>query len=263
MKFLQVRHATSILNYSGVKIIIDPIFNAKETLPPFPLTPNKRSNPIVDLITPLDTLLDIDVVLSTHIHVDHFDDKAKELLDKKVDVICQSNDEDTIRSWGFINVIPISDEIVYKGMSIKRVEGQHGTGETGKRMGKSSGYVLSTENEPTIYITGDTIYNDSVKENIERFDPEILIMNSGSPKFLNSDPIVMNIMDVEKTMKINPDLAFIIVHLDTFNHCIEKREDFLEYFSKERLEEMGVKKFYVPNDNESIELDKKIESNNK
>lgn len=254
MKFLQVRHATSIIYYSGVKIIIDPIFNAKEQLPPFPLTPNKRRNPIVDLTTPMDILLDIDVVLSTHIHVDHFDDKAKELLDKKVDVICQSNDEDTIKSWGFKSVIPVVDEIVYNGISIHRVEGQHGTGETGKRMGTSSGYILSSEKEPTLYFTGDTIYNDSVRDNIEHFKPEILIMNSGSPKFLNSEPIVMNIMDVEKTMRINPNLTFIIVHLDTFNHCIEKREDFLEYFSKERLEELGVDKFFIPEDNEWLEF---------
>lgn len=254
MKFLQVRHATSILDYSGVKIIIDPIFNKKETLPPFPLTPNKRRNPIVDLSTPLDVLLDIDVVLSTHIHMDHFDDKAKELLDKKVDIICQSNNEDTIKSWGFMNVIPVTDETIYKNISIKRVKAQHGTGETGERMGISSGYILTAESEPTIYITGDTIYNDSVKENIERFNPKILIINSGSPKFLNSDPIVMNIMDVEKTMKINPSLTFIIVHLDTFNHCIERREDFFEYFSEERLAELSVNEFYVPKDNELLEF---------
>jgi hypothetical protein len=66
--------------------------------------------------------------------------------------------------------------------------------------------------------------------------------------------VVMNIMDVEKTLKVNPNLTFIIVHLDTFNHCIETREDIHEYFSPERLSEMAVKKFYVPEDNELLEF---------
>ena len=63
----------------------------------------------------------------------------------------------------------------------------------------------------------------------------------------------MNIMDLEKAVLVNPDLVFIVVHLDAFNHCIETREDIREYFSEERLHEMGVKSFFVPEDNELME----------
>jgi len=54
--------------------------------------------------------------------------------------------------------------------------------------------------------------------------------------------------------KIDPTLTFIIVHLDTFNHCIETREDMHEYFSPARLTEIGVDKFFVPGDNELLEF---------
>lgn len=252
MKFLHARHATSILTYAGTKFLIDPVLSDKEIYPPIPLTPNKRNNPLVSLKTPIKTLLDIDVILSTHIHRDHFDDAAKKLLDKNLNLICQYNDVNDLNSYGFNNLIPVEKSISYENIVITRVDAQHGTGMTGKLMGKASGYILSSNNEPTIYITGDTIFNSDVEDNIIKYKPEILIINAGSPKFLNSDQIVMNILDVENTLKVNPSLAFIIVHLDSFNHCIETREDMHEYFSPEKLSDIGVENFYIPEDNESL-----------
>jgi len=253
MKLLHARHATSILSYAGINILIDPVLGEKEVYPAIPLTPNKRKNPLVDLRTPLETLMNVDLVLSTHIHRDHFDEKAYELLDKKISIICQSEDEEKIKEKGFLNLHPVEDAIHYADITVTRVEAKHGCGIVGKMMGLASGYILKAENEPTLYITGDTIYTDVVKYNIEHYLPQILLMNAGFPKFLNSDRIVMNIIDIEKTIMVNPDLTFVIVHLETFNHCIETRADIREYFTEERLIEMGVRRFLIPEDNETLE----------
>lgn len=53
------------------------------------------------------------------------------------------------------------------------------------------------------------------------------------------------------------EVTFVIVHLDTYNHCIEKREDIREYFSPEKLEDLGADKFYIPEDNGLLEFKKK------
>ncbi len=253
MNLLHVRHATSIITYAGVKILVDPVFAPKETYNAIPLTPNRRQNPLVDLSTSMDIILDVDFILNTHIHNDHFDMVAYDVLNKELPVLCQEEDEISIREKGFVNVFPIQKHICYGTITITRVAAQHGCGEIGKRMGIASGYILQSEGEPTLYITGDTIYNDTIKSNIGDYNPQILLINAGSPKFLNSNQIVMNIMDLEKAVLVNPDLVFIVVHLDAFNHCIETREDIREYFSEERLHEMGVKSFFVPEDNELME----------
>lgn len=255
MKLLHVRHATSILNYGGLRILIDPVFADKESQPAIPLTPNRRKNPLVDLTSAMDILLDVDVILSTHLHRDHFDEKAKELLDKNLPVICQDNDTESLRTSGFLNIIPVTDTIKYNNITITRIEAQHGPCPIGKAMGPASGYVLEAENEPNIYITGDTIYNDTIKDTIIKFMPEILIINAGSPKFLYSERIVMNIIDLENTLKVNSELTFVIVHLDTFNHCIETRKDIHEYFSRKKLEDLRVRRFYVPQDNEWLNFE--------
>lgn len=253
MKLLHVRHATSVLTYAGLRILIDPVFAEKEAYPVIPLTPNRKRNPLVDLNTPMDILLDVDLVLVTHTHNDHFDDKAMELLDKKLPLICQSEDYNNLRSKGFQEVIPIKDTVSYKDITVTRVSAQHGTGLAEKAMGTTSGYILQAEAEPTVYFTGDTVYNETVRDNILKFKPKALIMNAGSPKFLNSDRIVMNIIDLEATMTVNPKLVFVIVHLETFNHCIETRADIHEYFSADKLMELGIGHLYVPDDNELLE----------
>lgn len=252
MNLLHVRHATSIITYAGIKILIDPVLGEKDRYPAIPLTPNMRRNPLVDLSTPLETLLKVDLILSTHLHRDHFDERAYEWLDKTIPIVCQSQDELKIKEKGFLNLHPIKEGIQYNNILITRVEAKHGKGATGKMMGVASGYILKAKNEPTVYITGDTIFTDKIKYNINHYHPKVLLMNAGSPKFLNSDRIVMNIMDIEKVLKVNPKLIFVIVHLDTFNHCVERRDDVEEYFTKERLREMDVKGFVIPEDNDFL-----------
>ena len=252
MKFLHVRHATSLLTYGGIKILIDPVLADKGEYPPIDMTPNQKPNPLVDLKTPIEDLLSCDVVLCTHTHDDHFDKKTIELLNKNKEIICQSDDKNTFISYGFKNIISIEKSLEYKNIKINRVEAQHGVGEIGRKMGIASGYILSAENEPTIYFLGDTIYNESIKKNIENFNPDILVINAGAPKFLTGDPIVMTIKDIEKTINVNPNLTFIIVHLDTFNHCIETREFIRNYFTLEKLSHLQVKNFYVPEDNTEL-----------
>lgn len=252
MKFLHVRHATSLLTYGGMKILIDPVLADKGEYPPIDMTPNQRPNPLVCLKTPIEDLLSCDVVLCTHTHNDHFDKKTIELLNKNKAIICQSDDVNTFVSYGFKNIIPVEKSLEYKNIKINRVEAQHGVGEIGRKMGIANGYILRAENEPTIYFLGDTIYNESIKKNIENFNPDILVINAGSPKFLSGSPIVMTIKDIEKTINVNPNLKFIIVHLDTFNHCIETREHIKNYFTLEKLSQLKVKEFYVLEDNTEL-----------
>lgn len=222
MKLKHVRHATSLLDYAGIKLLIDPVL--------------------------------ADVVLSTHVHLDHFDTHAIELLAKNTPILGQPTDAEFFANNGFNAYKPVEQTTTYKDIEITRVNAQHGTGEIGKLMGHASGYILKAAEEPTLYITGDTIYNDSIKANMEAHKPDVLLMNAGSPIFLEGDRIVMNIEDIEATMAVNASLTFILVHLDTFNHCIETRAVLRDNFTPERLAHLGVRTeaFIIPEDDQVI-----------
>ncbi len=254
MKFKHIRHATSLLYYANITLLIDPVLADAKAYPPIPNTPNQQANPLIGLSTPLEELLSADVVLSTHIHNDHFDQTALATMPKSIPILGQPVDALFFSQNHFTTFIPVDNTFIYKDIEITRVNAQHGTGEIGKLMGHASGYILKAANEPTLYITGDTVYNDSIRTNIETYQPEILIMNAGSPQFLEGDPIVMSIKDIETTMAVAPKSTFIIIHLDTFNHCIETRAIIHKHFDTERLSSLSVSKFYVPEDNEVLVL---------
>lgn len=252
MKLKHVRHATSLIHYANLKLLVDPVLADAKTYPAIPNTPNQQANPLTTLSTPIEELLSADAILSTHVHNDHFDQVALATIDKSMPILGQPFDLPYFTEKGFTSFISVTDTIQYKGIEITRVEAQHGTGEIGKLMGHASGYLLKAANEPTVYLTGDTIYNDSIQSNIEKHQPEILIMNAGAPQFLAGGPIVMSIADIEATIAVKPKSTFVIVHLDTFNHCIETREMIQHYFNREKLATLGVNQFYTPNDNETL-----------
>jgi L-ascorbate metabolism protein UlaG (beta-lactamase superfamily) len=100
-----IRNATSLITMNGKIILVDPMLSDVGQLPPVPFTRTLRRNPIVPLPVSLNTFENIDAILLTHVHFDHFDKTAKLILNKKIPVFCQPADQKHVKSWGFYNVI--------------------------------------------------------------------------------------------------------------------------------------------------------------
>ena len=69
-----------------------------------------------------------------------------------------------------------------------------------------------------VYIAGDTILCDEVREARERYQPRATIVNGGGARFLEGDPIVMTAAEVAQL-----DGTVVVVHLEAINHCLEPR----------------------------------------
>ena len=157
-----VRSATLVVSLGGRTLLVGPMLGAAGCMPPVENTANPRRNPLVGLpfgegeLTSL--LRQIDAVLVTHTHRDHWDAAAVRLIPKATLVLCQPEDEGRIRRDGFAEVLPVETAIEWDGIGIGRTAGRHGTGEIGRRMAPVSGFVLRAEGEPTLYVAGDTIF---------------------------------------------------------------------------------------------------------
>jgi L-ascorbate metabolism protein UlaG (beta-lactamase superfamily) len=251
MKLQLLRNATQILSVNGKNILIDPMFAAKDTFDPLPAAPGTPRAPLVDLPVNDDELLKlitkIDAVLLTHIHFDHWDKKAQELLPKNIPLFCQPANTETILGQGFINVIPVNDQITWNEISINRTGGRHGTGEVGERMGIVSGYYIKHQND-AVYIAGDTIWCDEVKRAIDQFNPSRIVVNGGAARFATGDPIVMNIEDVIKVCQYALLAKIYVVHLEAVSHGTESREQI-----KAALQTNGLTtQCFIPNDGEFL-----------
>jgi L-ascorbate metabolism protein UlaG (beta-lactamase superfamily) len=225
MKLQLIRHATLWLQYSGVKFLIDPMLSDAKVNPPIVNSTNDRRNPLVPLPFAIHDDLHPDAVLVTHLHRDHWDEAAAMVLSKSTPILCQPDDDITIASSGFSSVTTINETITFKGVTIIRTSGQHGTGDIGKKMGQVSGYVLQSDGQPTLYIAGDTIWCDDVMKALDELRPDMTVVNAGGARFTVGDPITMDADDVVNLCRYAPYTKVVAVHMDTINHCLITRAD--------------------------------------
>jgi L-ascorbate metabolism protein UlaG (beta-lactamase superfamily) len=248
-----VRHATFLLETGGVRVLVDPMLAAAGTAPAVPNTPNGRPNPLVDLPFGEDELSDLvestDAVLVTHTHNDHWDGRAQEIIPRDRLVLCQPEDEARISGAGFGNVSAVDPGLKWRSLRFSRTRGRHGTGEIGAQMGTVSGFVVSTDDAPSLYVAGDTVWCDEVEEALHTHHPDVIVVNAGAARFLEGDPITMTAEDVVRVCQAAPAARVVAVHMEAVNHCLLTRAALAE-----ALEEQGLSgRVEIPADGQTIE----------
>ena len=247
IKLIHIRHATSVIMINGKKILIDPMLSGKESLPPVPLTGNKLKNPRTELpYSPEQIIENIDYLLLTHLHFDHFDKKALEKISGKIPVYASDADCRRLRGMGFSATFPIENKSEINGIGITRYPAVHGKGFLKSMMGKGSSYLLDI-NGFKIFLTGDNLLTNSLKDILINTKPDVVIANAGAAKFRIGKAITMSVKDIQAVSKILPESKIYVVHLDALNHCTESRD-----YCKNQL--LGYSNIYLPDDGEEIDL---------
>lgn len=244
-----VRNATIKVDYAGKRFLVDPVLAAKGSFRAFGtnIRPELK-NPIVDLTMPIDEIIDVDAVVITHMHLDHFDPDAKELLPKTMKIFVQ-NDEDAseLIGEGFQDVEILNDKTLLGDIELVKTPGQHGSGEVLDMIGHACGVVFKNPNEKTLYIVGDTIWYDEVKVAIETYKPDIIVVNAGDNKLMDTS-LVMGKNDIYEVHKAKPDSIIVAVHMEAMNHWTLSRKELKDF-----IEEKGILgRVLVPDDGEAF-----------
>ena len=251
MNLQLIRNATIKINYAGKTILVDPMFSPKDANDSLA---GISRNPTVELTLTIENIInDIDFVLVTHTHRDHFDSLASEKLSKEIKLFCQPADEDFMQNAGFVNAEVIETKSVFENITMTRTAGKHGSGEILKKMGEVSGFVLQADNEPTLYIVGDSIWLKEVENTIVTFKPEIIVTNSGGaviPGFENN-PILMNEEETILLAKTAKNSKIIAVHLESLDHCRVTRNSLRQKATEQGIDENHL---IIPTDGQLITI---------
>lgn len=230
MKITHVRNATMLVEAGGMRILVDPMLGAKGSGMAAPtIVDNKQRNPLVDLVVPLTDLLQVDAVVVTHSHPDHWDEAAASLLSREVPILVQNaSDVHMLRDLGFLNATVMDGPIAVAAATVTRTDGQHGSDEFVAKnpgIGPVSGFVLQVASEPSLYVAGDTVWNESVATALQEHTPDIVVLNTGEATWIEGDAIIMGAEDVLRVHNALPSAQIITVHMEALNHCVVTRED--------------------------------------
>lgn len=257
MKITQIRNATLIIEYNNTKFLIDPWLMPKEAMPGFDTAVNAQiRQPRVELPMEINKIIDVDAVIITHIHPDHWDEIAEKSIPKNTKIFVQSEqDKNYILSKDFSNVEILSYEgTIYNNTTLYKTQTQHGKREIIKPLCESigmpydaMGVIFKADTEKTLYLAGDTIWCNEVEETITKYTPEIIILNTCAATVLNGERLIMNIDDLNEVLKKTPHSTILASHMDTVSHLTVTRNDLQNFKTKNAISNL-----LIPNDGESL-----------
>ena len=258
--YQHVRNATAKINYSGSVFLVDPFLAGKGAYPGFEGTPNSEKRiPLIDMAEPAEEVIKgIDAVILTHTHLDHWDESAQKLLPKDIPFFVQNaGDARTIRDQGFTNVMVVGINTPFKNVKISRTGGQHGPDEMysvpaiAEFAGDTMGFILQSDNMPALYVVGDTIWHDYVDDALERYKPEIIIMNTGYAMINGfTGSLIMGTDDILRMYNAMPDSKIIAVHMDAVNHTTITSSQAREFVKDKALSN----RVYIPREGEILKF---------
>ena len=246
-----LRNATLKLNYAGRTVLIDPDFGPKHGRPSFT---GRSQNPMVELPESIETILqDVELVIVSHLHQDHFDAVAGQSVPKTLPLICQPGDETTIRDLGFTSVTPLTERIDRNGITLTRREGSHGLGPVVDKMGSVMGFSLEAEGEPSIYWAGDTVLYAPVAETIATTRPEIIVTHSCGARW-DGDLIVMDAAQTIAVCEAAPASIVVATHMEALDHATVSRQEL-----RRAADEKGIpaSRLVIPADGETLSFPKR------
>lgn len=258
MQVQQIRNATAKITYGGTTFLLDPLLAKKGAYPGFPGTfhPELR-NPMIDLPMSVEQVMnDVDAVIISHTHLDHWDGGNNDFIPKSLPLFVQDeSDAKLVRSQGFTDVRILSEDTVFDGVRLSKTGGQHGTAEMyaepvlGKALGEAMGIVFRFPGAKTLSVVGDTVWNKEVDETLATFKPDVIILNAGDarmPGYLGS--IIMGKDDVLHAYQAAPNSIIIASHMDAINHMTLTRKEL-----KDHVQQHGIQdRVRIPADGEAL-----------
>ncbi|HEY8460810.1 MAG TPA: MBL fold metallo-hydrolase [Blastocatellia bacterium] len=233
--------ATVILRYAGFTILTDPNFlhQGDHAHLGYGLTSERLTEPALDI----DELPPVDFVLLSHYHGDHFDHVVERRLDKRLPIVTTRHAAAKLRAKGFREARGLETWetfTVEKGaarLRITSMPGKHGPGAVNILLPPVMGSMLEFESTSRegmgetalrLYITGDTLMRDELKEIPRRFpNIDLMLLHLGGTRILG----VLVTMDarqgVEMIRLMNPRKA-VPIHYNDYAVFKSPLEDFVK-----------------------------------
>lgn len=222
---------TVILEIEGVRFMTDPTLDGKGTIYKLgDLTLEKTLSPNTSDIGKIDYVL-----LSHDQHQDNLDNSGRKLL-KSVKKVFTTQEASENIDADAVGLIPWqSDTIITANQTeiiITATPARHGPAGTKHIAGTVTGFLITVkgDTEYQLYITGDTVFYEGVKEVAKKSNPQYVFTFAGAVLHWESIYMTMNDSDVVNTSFAFPNATIIPVHYEGWKHYTRDEKGIVQTF---------------------------------
>ncbi|MFI5983821.1 MBL fold metallo-hydrolase [Streptomyces sp. NPDC051555] len=223
---------TALFEYGGLRFLTDPTFDGPGDYPGRGATLTKTAPAKAE---PAD-LGPVDVVLLSHDeHPDNLDTSGRALLAEVPLTLTTPGGGQRLggRAQGLADWESIELKRPDGGtVTVTGVPAVHGPGtreEVEPITGQVVGFVLTGDDLPTVYVSGDNASLRAVEEIAERFGPvDTAVLFAGAPRFpvlFDGAPLVLDSAQAAEAARILGARRVVPVHCDSWAHFTEGRAD--------------------------------------
>ncbi|GIM93634.1 MBL fold metallo-hydrolase [Paractinoplanes toevensis] len=230
-----IGNATTVLRLGEFTLLTDPAFGPAGSR--VYLGYGAWTRRLADPALPALDLAQVDAVLLSHLHGDHFDRAARRRLAHSLPIITTPQAQRRLRRRHFeaVHGLPTWECHEWtrdrQRLRVTAVPGRHGPGPVDALLPDVMGSVVELEQdgqrELTVYITGDTLYDTNLAEIPRRFgEIDAMLIHLGGTRLLGLLLTMDDRQGTDLTHLIRPRLT-VPVHFDDYRVMKSPLSDFL------------------------------------
>ncbi|WP_410657643.1 MBL fold metallo-hydrolase [Amycolatopsis sp. lyj-112] len=228
---------TALIEYGGLRFLTDPTFDEPGYYP------GPGGSPGLTKIAPpsqnLTDLGHVDAVLLSHDeHADNLDNSGRKLLTEVPLTLTTPSGAGRLGGtakglapWETVELARPDGGVV----TVTGAPALHGPEGAEKVTGDVVGFVLTAQDLPTVYVSGDNASLDAVRQVAERFGPvDTAVLFAGAPRLkpvFDGALLVLDSALAVEAAKILDARTVVAAHLDSWDHFTESRDDVVAAFA--------------------------------
>jgi len=219
---------TLLLELAGIRFLTDPTFDPAGSAYPTPAyTLEKTQSPALTL----DAIGRVDVILLSHDHhFDNLDRLGRTALERAGRVYTTAAGAE--RLGGAAIGLRLWEEVVLNGgVRLIATPARHGPPESDR--GPVVGFMIRLQHDRGgIYISGDTVWYDGVREVGRRFQPRLAVLNLGAARVAAAGPAHLTFIAAEavELARAWPGTTIVPLHFEGWKHFTEGRREVMAAF---------------------------------
>jgi L-ascorbate metabolism protein UlaG (beta-lactamase superfamily) len=226
---------TALVEYAGLRILLDPTFDGPQYYPDDELTKTAGPGLPASAVEPVDVVL-----LSHHGHADNFDRAGRELA-LRTPLVLSLPEAAAELGPPVVALEPWQTHELGE-VTVTALPGRHGPRALASRIGPVTGFLVTAPGHPTLYVSGDNSSLGLVREHAERVGPvDVAILFAGAARVAPLPfALTLTAERAAHAAELLGARAVVGLHVEDWAHFSESRADLEKAFTDAGLAQLLV-----------------------